>query len=294
MLSGVSIICFAASYAVALALEVSRLWFRSGVRGAIMVGFAAAGLLAHSIYLYHRASHAVGAPLSSEQDWYMLAAWAMVVVYLYLVWFQSRTAFGLFLLPLVLGLIAAGVLLADPQPFARVPASKVWGAIHGGAIGLGAVAVLFGSAAGLMYLSQVRRLKLKRPPGRGLRLPSLEWLQLANVRATVVAVISLSIGVLSGMVLSAIRADGRLPLTDPVVLSTLLMLAWLIVALVLARVLRSHAAGRRVAYMTIVSLVFLVLALGAMLAMNTEHGGKRQAGPLEARANEPSARGDAR
>jgi hypothetical protein len=34
-LSGISIVCFAASYAVALACEASRLAFRSGVRGAL-------------------------------------------------------------------------------------------------------------------------------------------------------------------------------------------------------------------------------------------------------------------
>ena len=35
MLSGVGIVCFAASYTVALALEVTRLFFRSGIRGAL-------------------------------------------------------------------------------------------------------------------------------------------------------------------------------------------------------------------------------------------------------------------
>ena len=274
MLSGVSIVCFAASYAIACALEVSRLLFRSGVRGAIMLGFAGAGLVAHTAYLYYQAVSAVGAPLSCERDWYLLAAWALVVVYLYLIWFNPRAAFGLFLLPLTLGLIAAGWWLADSEPFPREPASKVWGAIHGAAIGLGAVAVLFGFAAGLMYLVQVRRLKRKRPPGRGPRLPSLEWLQQANARATVVAAITLSLGVLAGVVLNAIRVDGHLPANDPVVFCTLAMLVWLVAAAVMSRFLKSHAAGRRVAYMTIVSFVFLVLALAAMAAARTQHGGK--------------------
>ena len=42
-IENISITCFLASYAVALALEVSRLFFRSGVRGALMVGFSTAG-----------------------------------------------------------------------------------------------------------------------------------------------------------------------------------------------------------------------------------------------------------
>jgi len=35
MLSGIGITCFAASYAVALGLELTRLLFRGGVRGAM-------------------------------------------------------------------------------------------------------------------------------------------------------------------------------------------------------------------------------------------------------------------
>ncbi len=58
MLSGVGIICFVSSYAIAWGLEVSRLLFRSGVRGAIMIGFAGAGLVAHTAFLYYQAVNA--------------------------------------------------------------------------------------------------------------------------------------------------------------------------------------------------------------------------------------------
>ena len=58
MISGISITCFAASYAVVLALEISRLFFRSRVRWAVMVGFAGAGMVAHTAFLAYRAVHA--------------------------------------------------------------------------------------------------------------------------------------------------------------------------------------------------------------------------------------------
>ena len=83
---GVSTICFTASYAVALALEISRLLFRSSVRRVFMLGFATAGLLAHTAFLYYRALkafHEGVSPLSSEKDWYLVAAWVLVAVYLY-------------------------------------------------------------------------------------------------------------------------------------------------------------------------------------------------------------------
>ena len=77
MLSHISITCFAASYLVAWLLELSRLFFRSGVRGAIMVGFAVAGFFAQTMYLGYRAMQSTTLPLSSSFDWYLLAAWML-------------------------------------------------------------------------------------------------------------------------------------------------------------------------------------------------------------------------
>lgn len=276
MLSGVGIICFAASYAVAMALEISRLLFRSGVRGAVMLAFAGAGLVAHTAYLYYEAVNATGAPLSSIRDWFLVAAWVLVVVYLYLIYYHPHTAFGLFLLPLALGLIGVGTYLAKGEPFAREPASQVWGGIHFASIVAAAVSVLVGFSAGVMYLWQARRLKRKMPVGRGLRLPSLEWLQRANSRAIVVSVLTLTMGVLSGVILNLINTDnpkGRLPWNDPVVLSTVLMLAWLLAAVVFARVYKPLRSGRKVAYLTVAGFVFLLFALAVMLFLNTQHGG---------------------
>jgi len=288
MLSGVTILCFAASYAVTLVLEVSRLLFRSGVRGALMLGFAGAGLLAHSAFLYYRAVENPGSPLSSERDWYLLAAWALVGVYLYLVYYFPRAAFGLFLLPIVLGLIGAAVLWADPQPYAREPASVVWGTIHGISILLAVVAAAIAFTAGLMYLSQAYRLKHKRLPRPGLRLPSLEWLQRINARAVVVAVLTLGVGVLSGMILNRLRqgpAGETVPWCDPLVLSTQAMFLWLLAALVLAKISNHVRAGRKVVYLTVASFVFLIVALGAGLFLNTEHGGSRRQDEQEGTAS---------
>jgi ABC-type uncharacterized transport system permease subunit len=277
MLSGVGIICFAASYAIAWALEISRLLFRSGVRGAVMLGFAAAGLLAHTVFLYYRVVNAVGAPLSSEKDWFLVAAWATVVVYLYLALAHKKIPFGVFLLPLALGLIAAGAFWASTTPLAREPASKVWGGIHGVSIMLAAVSILVGFVAGMMYLVQSRRLKHKRlPPGR-LHLPSLEWLGRTNSRAIVASWLLLGVGVLSGMILNRINIAeqaARLTWSDPVVMSTWLMFLWLLAAVVAIAVYRPARQGRKVAYLTVASFVFLVIMLATGLLMNSRHWGR--------------------
>jgi ABC-type uncharacterized transport system permease subunit len=283
-MSRVGIICFAASYGVALALELSRLLFRSGIRGAVMIGFAVAGLFAHTVYLFYRTlefyqnSGGGGSPLSSKQEWYFIAAWLLVVVYLYLTCYHPKVPFGLFILPLVLGLIAVGTFLADPRPFPRGPASKMWGLVHAVSILLATVAVLVAFAAGLMYLGQDRRLKTKASPGPRLRLPSLERLQQITSRALVIALLMMGLGIVSGVLLNLIRwdrSDRSLPWSDPVVVSTLLMFAWLLVASGVGVVYRPARAGRKIAYLTLVSFVFLVIALSSVLWNGTQHGGVR-------------------
>jgi ABC-type transport system involved in cytochrome c biogenesis permease subunit len=148
--------------------------------------------------------------------------------------------------------------------------------IHGTAILLASVAVLVGLVAGLMYLWQARRLKHKVPAQKGLRLPSLEWLQRANSRAIVIALTLVGIGILAGMILNATnrgRDVGSVPWNDPVILSTLMMFGWLAGTSGIGLVYRPAREGRRVACLTVVSFLFLVIALGFVLLDDTQHGG---------------------
>jgi ABC-type transport system involved in cytochrome c biogenesis permease subunit len=273
MLSDVKIFCFLASYTVALALEVSRLWFRSGIRGIVMLGFVVAGWIAHTAFLYYRAVEAVEAtrsPLSSNQDWLLLAAWVLVMVYFYLACYHTTTHFGIFFLPLVLGLITAA-RFADSTDFPREPSKTIWGAIHGVSIMLATVTVLFGFAAGLMYLGQANRLKRKRPPYRKLRLPSLEWLQTANSRTMLASMLLVGVAVASGIVLNLLKESPGMLGKDPVVWVTLAMFGWLLLHVIIGAFYRPIRQGRKVAYLTLVSFVFLLLALVGMFV--TTHGG---------------------
>ena len=108
-LTRITITCFAASYLVTLVLEVSRLFFRAPVRLAVMMAFAVAGIFAQASHLFVEARKAVEAnaiPLSRWYDWSMLAALIVATVYVVLAFQRPKTVAGLFLLPIVLGLIA--------------------------------------------------------------------------------------------------------------------------------------------------------------------------------------------
>jgi ABC-type transport system involved in cytochrome c biogenesis permease subunit len=300
-MSGITTLCFAGSYAVALGLELARLGWRGRVRGVLAIGFAVAGIVAETLYLGYRAAMAESVPLSSAYEWFLLAAWGLVAVYLYLSLFHPAAASGVFILPLALALVAAA-RYASRKPFPQSPATQVWGAIHGAFLVLGAVAVIFGFVAGVMYLLQSSRLKrlsqggsrgkgavpLTRNDGPGgrhaeracyswLRLPSLEWLERANGRAILISVLMTGAGLVSGIVINLINhwhQRDELPWTDPIVWESAGLFGWLLAAALFNALYRPARRGRKVAYLTVASFVFLAIFLAAQLFNRSEHDGK--------------------
>jgi len=278
----VTVVCFAASYVVSLALEVSRVFFRSKVRGVVMVGFTVAGLIAHTWFLSDRAIHSAGSPqlsvspLSSPFDWLLLAAWILAITYLYFAYYYRKEAIGIFILPVVLSLIGAAQF-ASREPFAPQPASRVWGQIHGIFLVLGTVSLLVGFVSGTMYLIHARRLKHKLPPMRGFRLLNLERLDAINHRSIVLSCIFMALGVISGVVLNLIlshRELSQIPWNDPVVYSSGLLLIWVVSATLFNALYKPARHGRKVAYLTIASFVFLAITLAALVLAETQHGGR--------------------
>lgn len=275
MIANITITCFAASYLVALVLEASRLWFRSGTRGVIMLSFAGAGVFAHTLFLGYRAATAQGAPLSSQFDWFLVAAWILAIVYLFMLFNYPRSPAGLLLLPLMLVFIGVAEYFADQHPFPQHRASQAWGAIHGGFVSLAAVAVTVGFVAGVMYLWAASRLKRKLPPMERLQLPSLESLERVNSQALVVSVLMLATGFLSGIVLNLVNKRkqlDQLPWTDPVVWTFSVLLLWMTAAAVFSIVYRPARQGRKIAYLTVASFLALLLFFASRIVVPSEHG----------------------
>ena len=232
MLSGISIFCFAASYALALLLEAGRPLARNRLPQRSAWILALAGFIAHTLFLGHRANISQASPLSSPFDWYLLAAWTLAGLYVVLTLSRPSMALGIFLLPAVLLLIVVAQF-ASQEPFAVDRASRFWGNIHGTCLLLGTVTVILGFLAGLMYLLQSYRLKHKLPLSTGFRLPSLEWLQRLNGRALLASVLLIGCGFLSGVILNLIRHrhdSDYVPWSDPLVVITGVMFLYLLAA----------------------------------------------------------------
>jgi len=279
MLSGISVFCFFASYCVALALEVSRLFFRIPVRLIVMIGFALAGLLAHSLYLWHRAQTGT-MPLSSWHDWHLIAAWIIAAAYVGMAVSRPQTNVGLFLLPVVLALIGVAQAFHDEPAFPRDRALQMWGIAHGLMLLLGTVTVSLGFAAGLMYLVQSWRLKYHVSPGAGLKLPSLEWLQSINKQSLIYSSCFIALGLIAGIVLNAVESRGQgpgVPWSDSVVISSAILLAWLLAATIFEWLYKPAQQGRKVAYLTVASFLFLALVMAMLVVGGSQHGRPRGA-----------------
>src|SRR5579862_6963151 len=111
-LGRITVFCFGASYAVALFLELVRLFQARPALRWLALGFTAAGLVAHTAFV------AVNPlPLQTPFGSLIFLAWILAVFCFYGACHHRRLAWEIFVLPLVLGL----VLLAQAFPAGSPP-----------------------------------------------------------------------------------------------------------------------------------------------------------------------------
>jgi ABC-type uncharacterized transport system permease subunit len=133
-----------------------------------------------------------------------------------------------------------------------------------------------------MYVAQSYALKHVHSAVNGLRLPSLEWLERVNGRALGISATLIALGFISGVVMALARHRGEATYnlwTDPVVLSLAAMLIWLVGAEIFRLVYPAARRGRKVAYLTLASFVFLVIAIAAVMLLDNVHGDRPSKSP---------------
>src|SRR5262249_44457573 len=149
------------SYGVALALEFLHLFRPRPVYRWLIAGFAAAGLLAQTLFLLVKPP-----PLASPFGSLLLLAWVVAIFYLYGSIHHRHQAWGAVVLPVVFGLTILAVLFGPPEPGPEgtsglASGEAAWGLIHGGLLLLAAVGVCVAFVASVMYLLQARQLRSK-------------------------------------------------------------------------------------------------------------------------------------
>jgi ABC-type transport system involved in cytochrome c biogenesis permease subunit len=260
-LEGISIVCFSASYAFALAFEIARLRRPGNTPRILATVFGTAGLFAHSVFLALRLPS-----LTTECGSLLFLAWILAVYYFFGSFHHARQIWSVYVLPVILGLIMLAALVAEAQKgtslqtgYLAIDSKEFWQILHVSLFLLAAVGISVGFVASVMYLVQARRLKTKAVPQPGLRMLSLERLEAMNRRAITLAFPFLTAGLLVGTA-RMLQDQGRFQgWTDFRILSTVVL--WLVFAILLYLRFGLHLRGRRVAFMTIGAFVLLVVTL---------------------------------
>lgn len=269
-MANVTVFCFLASYFAAFVLDGTRLLRRTTVSRTVMLLFAAAGFVAHTVYLFVRAGQTDEPPLlSSTHDWVLVLAWLAIVFYLFLTLIDKNLPVGLFLLPVVLLLIGSTYLVSDEQnaviaknPQAMQDAMHNWAMLHASLLVFGIAGVILGFVLSLMYLFQHNRLKHHRVLKTGLQLPNLERLARLNWWSVVVSVPLLTLGMATGIGLAVYSQKGTeaISFTDPVVLIN--GIGWVVMIVFLVWLWRTHRpTGKHVAWMTLWAFGYLLFTL---------------------------------
>jgi ABC-type uncharacterized transport system permease subunit len=265
----------AVAYAIVLIVEITGLRRRLSWHRSLLALLMLVALFSHWFALGRSGTARSGLPISTA-DWLLWAAWLLGLIYFAVVFYLPRTPTGIVLLPIVLGLLLSSNW-ASTTPLASEQSLYAWGALHGVLLLAGTVAVCIGFLAGLMYLLQSYALKHARSPVNGLRLPSLEWLERVNSRTLGVSTVLIALGFITGIVMSIVihRGESAYVLwADPVVISLAAMLAWLVAAEAFRLIYPAARQGRKVAYLTLASFVFLVIALASFTLLDNVHGPK--------------------
>ena len=285
-MSNVTVFCFLASYLLAFGLEIAR-WMRQvSINRIVMLAAAAAGMLAHTVYLFNR-SEQTGMPplLSSMHDWMLVLAWLVVGSYLFLTALNRKLPLGVFLLPVVIFLIVMAYFVSG-SPNVRV-APKVaieeayngWIMLHATLLVFGITGVVVGFVLSVMYLYQHRRLKHHQAMANGLALPSLERLARLNRWAVIISVPLLTLGLLFGVFVGLLSRKTANPIqfADPVVIGN--GIVWLVMLVFFIWMLATkRPIGKQVAWTTIWAFGFLLVTIislqvltGGLGAIKTWH-----------------------
>ena len=113
-LDRITIVCFGASYAVALGLELVQLAWPRAIQRVACALFGAAGLLAHTLYLF--VQHPT---LASQFGSLLFLAWILAVFYLSESIHYRQQARGIFVLPVVLLLTVWAGMIGSSVTSAR-------------------------------------------------------------------------------------------------------------------------------------------------------------------------------
>ena len=274
-LDQVTLLCFFASYLVALILEFAQLAREGQTKRWAAILFIGAGLVAHTAYLLNRSRDSQLPPLlTSGHDWLLVLSWLAVVMLLAVLVWNRHLGIGLFALPPVVVMVGASRFVSQTRTAETIDLYW-WRLLHASLWVIGIAGVVLSFVLSLMYLVQHRRLKLKRIEPGELRLFSLERIARWNWWGVVLCVPVLTLAMVTGVFLVVLAPDT----TSPVSLAQSGFLVtgglWLCMAVLFGWLVGTrHPGGKLVAWRTMwaCGLLLTMLLAQQLLTSGGIHG----------------------
>jgi len=250
-------------------LRTGRGWY-----GSASTHLVALAVVAEVVLLVLRALDQQGTPLAGLFESLLVLTAAFGGAYLVLGMLLKQGWFRAVMLALVFGMLCLTGWAAQPTRQVHEVVTRPWAIAHGLAMALSGAAILVGSGAAIVYLASRARLKKKELARVVGVMPNLQRLERTNSWALAAGFVLLTLGLVSGAVMAAVRSRSLgLGFADWAgdAKTVTILAAWALAALSLAGRRLRVCSGRVTAYMTLVVLVLLVLALACGLLWQSVH-----------------------
>lgn len=243
-------------YCGAFALFLVAVFARHEGFNRVGLWLVAAAWVLQTLAIVLRATHAGRVPVVGAYESLTAVAWSVALVYLVLESFTRVKAIGLYVVPVVIGLLV-GALVEYAAPRGLMPALRSDIVVLHVVVMLTAVGALYvAGGAALIYLFEEWQLKRRRLGGLLGRLPSLATLDRLVFHATLLGLPFLTMGMAAGVVRAETFAVERW-WCDPMVL--LSVAAWTVYAVLLWGRLRADWGGRRIAWLAVAGLALMLV-----------------------------------
>jgi cytochrome c-type biogenesis protein CcsB len=234
----------------------------------LCIGVTTAGLVFHTLALLFRVWESRQIPLTTFYDALSFFSWTLVIIFLFVGYRYRILILGSFILPLAFfTLVSAAALLSELRSL-HPAIRNAWVFIHVSLTILGLVAFTIAFVVGVVYLIEERLLKSKRFNSLYDELPSLDLLDNFNQKAILLGFPLLTLGMITGAVLSENiwKAYARL---EPV--ETLTLVTWLFYLIMLHGRLTVGWRAKKAAYLAVLGFVGVVLTVGVNFVAKGPH-----------------------
>jgi ABC-type transport system involved in cytochrome c biogenesis permease subunit len=255
-----------ALYAAAVVVYAVHFANRQSSVGRAATTLLLLGVLAHTFVIGMQTMEVRHVPFSNTSAAVSSFVWLLALSYLYLEVTTDERAMGVFILPIVVGLLTISVIY--PGVDYRDPVlDSPWFWVHVTSLLFAYATFALAAMLGLTYVLQFKEIKKKHLGYFYTRLPSLHVLDAMNSRAVVVGWLFLTIGVVVGVVWTAqarvIAPENSnlqaMSLQDPKVF--IAVLTWTVYSFAMVARKTLGWTGRRAAWLSALGFVMVLLNL---------------------------------